>query len=110
MRGRSFARRQRADRERVDFLHQQLFQRLVHQPLPRHPVRADERGRHQLHRKMALARGIMPGMAAMLLTVVDDEQMRRIERQTQARLNFCGDRAFRLAIHPPYIGVLHLPG
>ncbi len=95
----------------MDFLDQQFAQGVVHQPLPLDPVRTDEGGRYQLDREMALsALRIMACMAAMLLAVINDELMRWVERQPQARFDFCSHWAFCLRVHDAYIRALPFPG
>ena len=95
----------------MDFLDQQFAQGVVHQPLPLDPVRTDEGGRSQLDREMTLAAlRVMARMAAMLFAVVDNQQMRRIEREAETGFDFCGDRAFCLRIHDAYIRALPFPG
>jgi hypothetical protein len=83
---------------------QQLGQRRVDQPLATDATLPDKAVRHNLDRKMALARSVMSGMAAMLFAVVDHVELLRVQGSAQPRLDFCGHRAFEHLGHCAYIG------
>jgi len=88
----------------MDLLPHQIAQCMVHRPLPGDPVLAGEGIGDDLHGEVAFARPVMPGMAAMLVAVVDDGEMRRAERFRQAAGDFCGDGACGYVGHLAYIG------
>lgn len=100
----------------MDLVHQQVFERVIDHALPRDAAGADKGGGHQLDREVAFsALRIISAMAAMLFAVVNDEQVRGIERQTQAGFDLCSHGAFCwslfcMCVHRSYIGVLAITG
>lgn len=56
--------------------------------------------------EMAFARSVMPGMATMLVAVVDDGEAGGGKRRAEALMDVVGDRAGGKFAHPRYIGGL----
>ena len=93
-----FGRRACLNGEGVDALGQQIGQRGVHHPLSVDAGTPIECGRDDLDREMAFAARIMPGMAAMLVAVVDDGQRHRLKRLCEPGVNFLCDRSHNQSI------------
>ncbi len=83
---------------------QQVGERGVDQPLARNAALPGEAIRHDVHGEMAFARPVMPGMATMFFTVVDDGEPFGKKGGAQTRFDFCGDWAFEVGGHGAYIG------
>ena len=60
-------------------LGEQVGQRRIHRALALDPVHAGESRRDDLDREVTFAARVVPGVAAMHLAVVADDQMHRIE-------------------------------
>lgn len=88
----------------MDPFGQQIGERMVDRPLPRDAVLPLECGAHDLHREMRFAARVVPGMAAMLLAVVDHGEVGRRKCLCEAACDFCGNGACRHLGHRTYIG------
>ena len=91
-------------------LAQQLAQRLVDQPVPRDPRLAGETRGDDIHREVALAARVVPGMAGMFRAVVDHGEPFGVQGSTQPRFDLGRYRPGFQGVHRAYIAGLAREG
>jgi len=87
----------------MDPLAQQLTQRLIDQPVPLDARLPGKSGGAHLHREVAFAARIVPGMAVMMRAVVGHDQPFGLEGGLQGLRDFGRDRAGGMLVHAAYI-------
>ena len=85
---------------------EEVGQRFVDRALALEAGQAGEAGGDDLHREMAFAARVVPGMAGMFRAVVDDREPLGSEGGAEAFVDFCGDGAGESIGHGAYIGAL----